>query len=423
MTDVLSPVPVLSFRDNNGSPAAGYKLFTYSAGTTTKLATYTDSTGGTPNANPILLNYRGEANVWVPPNVAYKYVLASPTDTDPPANPIWTVDNIVSSQLITLYGGVDTGIANAYVLNFTANFASYTDGIVIYWIPSHTNTGASTINVNGLGVVNILNPDGTPLYLGELVANQFSAIIFSGGSFKLFAFGFLPKITTQNTNYTFALSDAQSIVQSNSIGPFTWTIPTNAAVAFPVGTTIDLVNNASTVITLSAAGGVTLTGYGVATAGASANQTFLFGACKIVKIAADAWQVITEPWQVITGAFTGTLTAMTVATTGSFQYSVTPSGWVTIWRQAFDGALTGTSNANTMTLTGIPAFISPLTVKRSPTLVLCNGLVDNGVNVAGTASITNTGIATFQILANPPVVFTAAGTKGVQAGFNLSYQS
>jgi hypothetical protein len=185
VTTTLSPTPVFKAFDNNGAPLASGKLFTYAAGTTTKLATYTDSTGGTPNTNPVILNARGEANVWVPPNVAYKYVLAPSTDSDPPTSPFWTIDNIVSSQLITLYGGVDTGSANAYVLNFTANFTSYVDGIIIYWIPANTNTGASTINVNGLGVVNIVNPDGSALVTGEITANQPAQILFKSGAFEL----------------------------------------------------------------------------------------------------------------------------------------------------------------------------------------------------------------------------------------------
>lgn len=147
MTDVLSPNVKQQFFDNNGAPANQYRVFTYQAGTTTKLATYTDSTGGTPNSNPITLNARGECNLWIPPNVAYKYVYTYPGSDDPPTNPIWSVDNIVSSQLVTLYGGVDTGTANAYILTFTANFTAYTDGIIIYWLPSNNNTGASTLNV------------------------------------------------------------------------------------------------------------------------------------------------------------------------------------------------------------------------------------------------------------------------------------
>lgn len=44
-------------------PASGYRVYTYSAGTTTPLATYSDVTGATPNANPVILDANGEADI------------------------------------------------------------------------------------------------------------------------------------------------------------------------------------------------------------------------------------------------------------------------------------------------------------------------------------------------------------------------
>ena len=93
-TTSLSPLPIQHFVDNNGNLCVGCKLFTYQAGTTTKQATYTDSTGGTPNTNPVVMNARGEANVWLDPTLSYKFVLSPSTDSDPPTDPIWTVDQI-----------------------------------------------------------------------------------------------------------------------------------------------------------------------------------------------------------------------------------------------------------------------------------------------------------------------------------------
>jgi hypothetical protein len=149
-TTVLAPYLTSQFFGNNGAFLSGGQLFTYQAGTVTPIATAIDSTGVTPNTNPIVLNARGECSIWLMPNVAYKFVLQ-----DSSGNPIWTRDQVTQSQLLTLYGGVDTGIVNAYVINFVANFTAYTDGIVIYFIPANGNTGPSTINVNGLGVFNI----------------------------------------------------------------------------------------------------------------------------------------------------------------------------------------------------------------------------------------------------------------------------
>lgn len=182
MTDVLTPNAKQQFFTNNGDLAVGYRLFSYAAGTTTKLATHTSSTGLINNSNPITLNFRGEADVWIPPNVAYKFVFAPPGADDPPSAPIWTVDNVVSSQLVTLWGGVDTGSANNYVLTFAANFTTYTDGIVIYWIPSNTNFGPSTLNVNGLGAAAIVKPDGTAITSTQLLANTIYEVIYRSGS-------------------------------------------------------------------------------------------------------------------------------------------------------------------------------------------------------------------------------------------------
>lgn len=100
---VLAPVAVQDFFVN-GVPAVGAKLFLYQAGTLTKINTYTDEGGGTVQSNPILMNARGEpqnssnasVGIWIPPGTSYKAVLAPSTDTDPPSNPIWTVDNLSS---------------------------------------------------------------------------------------------------------------------------------------------------------------------------------------------------------------------------------------------------------------------------------------------------------------------------------------
>lgn len=100
MTTLLAPLPKLRFVDTaSGIALNGGKLFVYAAGTTTKINSYTDSTGSTPNSNPILLDARGECSMWMPPNTSYKVTLSPSTDTDPPTNPIYTQDNITISGL------------------------------------------------------------------------------------------------------------------------------------------------------------------------------------------------------------------------------------------------------------------------------------------------------------------------------------
>jgi hypothetical protein len=90
-TVAITPQPKLQFFDAAGNPLSGGKLYTYAAGTTTPLASYTDSTGNVANTNPVILDSRGEASVWLG---ASQYKLALYTSADVL---VWTVDNVSGS--------------------------------------------------------------------------------------------------------------------------------------------------------------------------------------------------------------------------------------------------------------------------------------------------------------------------------------
>lgn len=72
---IVSPTPVFRWTDNNGNPAVGWKVETYIAGSSTPVDTYTDATGTAENTNPIILDARGEAKIWLDPAISYKYVI------------------------------------------------------------------------------------------------------------------------------------------------------------------------------------------------------------------------------------------------------------------------------------------------------------------------------------------------------------
>lgn len=102
-----------------GIPANGAQLFTYQAGSSTPLATYTDSSGITAQSNPIILNARGEpaSPIWLAEGLAYKFVFTSADDTDPPSSPIRTIDNVtgVGDNTIVFSQWQDTGVVPTYV--------------------------------------------------------------------------------------------------------------------------------------------------------------------------------------------------------------------------------------------------------------------------------------------------------------------
>lgn len=86
---LLSPTPKQQFFDANGQPLVGGKIYTYAAGTTTPIATYVDAAGVTTNTNPIILDARGMANIWLLNTANYKYAVFDALDV-----PIFTTDNI-----------------------------------------------------------------------------------------------------------------------------------------------------------------------------------------------------------------------------------------------------------------------------------------------------------------------------------------
>lgn len=144
----LSPLPIQKFFDQDGRPLSGGKLFSYVAGSATKIATYTDA-GGALNTNPIILDFRGECRLWIDPDLSYKFTLAPANDTDPPGNPIWTVDNITMRMPVEDNTATDTGGANAIALAITGLPTTPVTFTRIVFKAAATNTGPTTISING----------------------------------------------------------------------------------------------------------------------------------------------------------------------------------------------------------------------------------------------------------------------------------
>lgn len=91
-----------------------------------------------------------------------------------------------------LVGGVTGGSANTYTLS--ASSPGYTAGQVVVFKVSTTNTGASTLNINGLGAKSILLRDGSALSAGDLTNGQYLAAVYDGTQFKLLDLT-IPQIT------------------------------------------------------------------------------------------------------------------------------------------------------------------------------------------------------------------------------------
>src|SRR6266436_4123363 len=114
----LSPIFVAQqFFTSAGLPLSGGKINTYLAGTTTPQSTFTDSTGVTPNANPIILDSAGRYSnqIWLTAGLNYKFVL-----TDSSNNVILTEDNISGVNDTT------SGVNSEWLPQSTPTFVSGT---------------------------------------------------------------------------------------------------------------------------------------------------------------------------------------------------------------------------------------------------------------------------------------------------------
>ena len=191
----LSPVGnSQQFFDNNGIPLSGGLIYTYQAGSSTPLATYTDVNGTTANANPIVLNSSGRLDneVWLTYGYNYKFVLKTSAGTT-----LGTYDNLygiigvagtstgttIPTGMISLWygsiGSVPTGwylcdgtngtpdLRNKFIVGAGSTYAvaatgGSTDAIVV----SHTHTATSTVtdpgHTHGANYVGSVNTVGTP---------------------------------------------------------------------------------------------------------------------------------------------------------------------------------------------------------------------------------------------------------------------
>lgn len=126
MTVLLSPIgnSMTPFLGLDNLPLAGGLLYTYQAGTTTPLATYTGVDGLIPCANPIVLGVNGIAptEIWLASTNNYKFVLATAGNVV-----LYTYDNIngippsssvvnVPSGGIIVWSGAASAIPVGYVI-------------------------------------------------------------------------------------------------------------------------------------------------------------------------------------------------------------------------------------------------------------------------------------------------------------------
>ena len=79
----------------------------------------------------------------------------------------------------------DTGSANAYLVALPVTLTSYTAGLTVMFKASAANTGATTLNVDSVGVKNILRHDLSALSANDITINSIVTAAYDGTQFLI----------------------------------------------------------------------------------------------------------------------------------------------------------------------------------------------------------------------------------------------
>lgn len=255
---VLAPQPKAQFFAADGTPLVGGKVYTYAAGTTTPLTTFTDASATTPNTNPIILDSRGECNLWFASAASYKIILKNSNDVQQ-----WSVDNITTYGTISAQNYNNVNITGGTITGVTATFNLTGD-----------------VSGNAGTVTNGVYLDAVQTLTNKTITAMAAASSIKDTNGSSYAVGFLKY--PQSTNTTAALSDVSKHLYVSA----TTTVPSSV---FTAGDYFLVVNSSGSSITLTQGAGTTLRLAGTATTGS--RTIAAYGVATVLCTAADTFYV------------------------------------------------------------------------------------------------------------------------------------
>ncbi|MGT2505656.1 hypothetical protein [Cupriavidus basilensis] len=120
----------------------------------------------------------GYTGLWVVTVANGQSTITSANITQAANAPTLPADLLHAVQQSALTTAVDTGSANTYVVSYSPAITALTDGMVLSFKVKTANTGASTLNVNGLGAQPLVGGAHSALQGGEMVANGKASAIW-----------------------------------------------------------------------------------------------------------------------------------------------------------------------------------------------------------------------------------------------------
>ena len=224
---------------------------------------------------------------------AANVTVSSSAPTNPYVGDVWINADTATEYLFfgdgDTYQWVETGLA----ATSPASTSTYGDSNVIllgYATNANVALKANVVDLTTANVVENTNLYFTNARVTTAVTNSSLSNVTVSGSITTngFTVGYLeaPQ-NAQNTSYTLTLTDSGKHIYSQNTATQVLTIPTNANVAFNVGTMVSIVLQGSGSMTVSPFSGVTLYLAGNST---SASRTIsTYGMATLVKVATNTW--------------------------------------------------------------------------------------------------------------------------------------
>jgi hypothetical protein len=409
----LTPTPKQQIYGSDGNPLVGGKIYTYAAGTTTPLATYTDAGAGTANTNPIILNSLGQANIWLAPSSSYKFSVYTSADVL-----LYTVDNIATTidylSLVTSLASPppigSTAPNTGAFTTLAATTATITTGNI-------TTVNATTVTATGTVTAETLTFEGggSLTKVPESVIQPITASVAANAltvTLNPTTLDFRSATLTSGTVVSRLISSAISVVVSSGS-----TLGTIAATQSRI--VVLALDNAGTVelAVVNIAGGNDLTETGVISttaeggAGAADSASTVYSTTARTNVAyrvvgyIESTQATAGTWATAPSTIQGcggqALTAMS-----SFGFSQT-------WQNMTSSRALSTTYYNTTGRT-IYALVSPANSTSTTNTFVVNGLTVQTSAISGaTASIP------FPIPIPPSASYSAASSAAINTWYEL----
>jgi hypothetical protein len=174
------------------------------------------------------------------------------------------------NQTLSAIYAADGGGSDSYSISLTPAISSYANGLMVNFKANTANTGASSININGLGAKTIKKDSGLDLETGDIKSSQIIQVIYDGTNFQLLS----PKSYSlaQNCSAIYAADSQASDTYVVTLSP----VPTVYTNGMVVNFKANTLNTGAATLNVNSLGAITIKKFGttndLATGDILANQ-------------------------------------------------------------------------------------------------------------------------------------------------------